>query len=135
LVYELFRSPSALFIFFSYFFHILFIFLFFLFSVSFHLAFFKKNTVYYFSLFLAEISIFEFVRCFASPNSENGGGYMFFVCLYRVLSLFIVFCLFSLCFVCFHLVLSLFIRFLSLLLILFLSLLIIVWFSATVGFL
>jgi len=36
--------------------------------------------LYNFSLFLAESSIFVFVRCFASPKSENGGGCMFFVC-------------------------------------------------------
>gem|GEM_PF-6497302 len=33
-------------------------------------------------LFLVEISIFGFVRCFASPNSEKGGGLMSFVCFY-----------------------------------------------------
>jgi len=68
-----------------------------LFSCCFHLAFFtlfiflfSKNRMFVISrYFLAEISIFVFVRCFASPNSENGGGYMFFVRYHLVLSLFI----------------------------------------------
>jgi len=42
----------------------------------------EKNTGCYFSLFLAEISIFVFVRCFASPNSENGGGLWGFLYLF-----------------------------------------------------
>ena len=73
-----------------------------LFHVIFYLSFFKKQDVCYFSLFLAEISIFVFVRCFASPNSENGGGYMFFVCYHLGLSLFIFsFTLFSVIFMFF----------------------------------
>ena len=59
--------------------------------VSFHLLFSKKILFAISCYFLAEISIFEFVRCYASPNSENGGGCMFFVCFFL---LGFMFCLF-----------------------------------------
>ena len=63
---------------------------------SYHFVFFKKKYCCYFLFILAEISIFVFVRCFASPNSENGGGYMFFVCYHLVfVSSHIPFMLFS----------------------------------------
>jgi len=66
-------------LFFSTRFNVLFVFTLF---VSSHLALFEKITVCYFSLYFAAISIFEFVRCFASPNSENGGRLYVFVCFF-----------------------------------------------------
>jgi len=66
--------------------------------VSFHHIFSKKQLFVFLVIFLAEISIFEFVRCFASPNSENGGRFYVFGLIHSFFACY-VFLSFSACYV------------------------------------
>jgi len=50
-----------------------------LFAIS--ACFFQKKLFQFLVIFLAESSIFGFERCFASPNSENGGRFVWFFVL------------------------------------------------------